>query len=452
MREGLERAGRRTFNVGVISLGCDKNRVNTEKMLYRVRMFGHNIVNDIKLVDVVIINTCAFLQSSRQEAVEAALEAWRDSGQKPIIMTGCLPQRFIGEFFDTFTEVCGFLGTGDYDRINEAIEAAARGERFNWVKSCHSQSEEVGRVLTTAGHYAYLMIADGCSNRCTYCLIPQIRGKYRSFKMESILREARQLLEGGARELIIVAQDTTRYGVDLYGRYSLVRLLRELSLLEGMPDEGIRLMYCYPELVTDELIGEIKDNGKIIKYIDIPAQHISDRVLKAMGRPGADRFKGVIQKLRSQIPGISIRNTFMVGFPGESEEDFEQLCDFLKEYKLDNVGFFAYSREKGTPAYNLSGQMHQRTKKRRLDEANFIQQEVYMEYNAEQVGKALKVTCDGFDGEKGMYYGRTYRDAPLCDKLVYFTAHRELKAGGKYSVLVEKGGVYDLYGRALEEV
>lgn len=448
----MERADRRTFNIGVISLGCDKNRVDTEKMLYRVRMFGHNIVNDIKLADVVIVNTCAFLQSSRREAVESALEAWRDSGGKPVIMTGCLPQRFIDEFFHTFTEVSGFLGTGDYDRINEAIEAAMSGERFNWVKSCPAPSEETGRVLTTAGHYAYLMIADGCSNRCTYCLIPQIRGKYRSFKMESILSEARQLIEGGAKELILVAQDTTRYGLDLYGKYSLVRLLKELSKLEGMPDEAIRLMYCYPELVTYELIAEIKDNAKVIKYIDIPAQHISDNVLKGMGRPPAGTFMEAVEKLRREVPEISIRSTFIVGFPGESEEDFGQLLGFLREYRLDNAGFFAYSREKGTPAYNLSGQVHHRTKKRRLDEANFVQQQVYMEYNASQIGKALKVTCDGFDEGKGMYYGRTYRDAPLCDKLVWFTASREHKAGEKCGVIIESSGVYDLYGRALEEV
>lgn len=441
----MERADRRTYNIGVISLGCDKNRVDTEKMLYRVRMYGHNIVNDVKEADAVIVNTCAFLQSSRQEAVEAALEAWRDSGGKPVIMTGCMPQKFIGEFFDAFTEVKGFLGTGDYDRINEAIEAAMSGQRFNWVGSCKADSGETGRVVTT-GHYAYLMIADGCSNRCTYCLIPQIRGKYRSYKTETILAEAGQLIEGGAKEILIVAQDTTRYGKDLYGEYCLVRLLREMSKLEGMPDGAIRLMYCYPELVTDELISEIKDNPKIIKYIDIPAQHISDRVLRGMGRPGGAKFRSLVEKLRAQIPGISIRSTFIVGFPGETEEDFEELCDFLRQYRLDNAGFFAYSREKGTPAHDMKGQIHHRTKQRRLKEANFIQQEIYRQENQKLVGKVLEVTCDGLDSEKGMYYGRTYGNAPLCDKLVYFTAGKSVKAVEKCAVLVESCGVYDLYG------
>jgi ribosomal protein S12 methylthiotransferase len=449
----LERADRKTYNIGVISLGCDKNRVDTEKMLYRVKMYGHNIVNDIRHADLVIVNTCAFLQSSRKESIETTLEAWSESGGKPIIMTGCLPQKFIDEFFDTFTEVGGFLGTGDYDRINEAIEAVMRGERVNWVGSCKSPKDETGRVVTTAGHYAFLMIADGCSNRCTYCLIPQIRGRYRSFKMETILDEAKKLLEGGAKELILVAQDTTRYGKDLYGEYSLVTLLRELSKLEGMPDGAIRLMYCYPELVSDELIDEIKRNDKIIKYIDIPAQHISDRVLKGMGRPGADKFKGLIKKLRSEIPRISVRSTFILGFPGESEEDFKELCDFLREFEIDNAGFFAYSREKGTRAHDMDGQVHHSTKKRRLAEANFIQQEIYQRKNARQVGKVIEVTCDGFDEDRKMYYGRTYRDAPLCDKLVYITAKESLKAGDKCGVLIESCGVYDLYGsKAKEEI
>lgn len=446
----MEQAVKKTYNVGVISLGCDKNRVDTEKMLYKIKNYGHNIVNDVTVADVIIVNSCAFLQSSRQETVNTAIDAYKNSNGKPVIMTGCMPQKFIDEFYDTFTEVSGFLGTNDYDRILEVIEIVIQGKRFNGVKTVTNFSDNTNRVLTTDKHYAFLMIADGCNNRCTYCLIPYIRGSYRSYSIEKIVKEAENLVNGGVKELILVAQDVTRYGKDLYGEYSLVKLLKELSKINGLGKNSIRLLYCYPELVNNELIAEIKNNEKIIKYLDIPMQHISDRILKLMGRRSdSKKIKELINFLRSQIEDISIRSTFIVGFPSETEEDFEMLCDFLKEYKIDNAGFFAYSREEGTPSYDFKPQINPKTKQRRLKAVNLIQQDIYFYNNSQQKGNTIDIICDGFDTEKTMYKGRTSKNAPLSDKAVFFTSESPIIFGEHYCVEVNSFDVYDLFGKAV---
>lgn len=434
------------YKIGVISLGCDKNRVDTEKMLYKVKEYGHTITDDILKADIIIVNTCAFLNSSREESVNEVINAKKNSGGKPIIMTGCMPQKFVNELYENFTEVCAFLGTNDYDRINEAISCAANGIRFNGVNSSKSLSFNKGRVISTPKHYAYLMIADGCDNRCTYCLIPYIRGKYRSSAIEDIVAEADLLVKGGVKELILVAQDVTRYGKDLYGSYSIVKLIKGLSQIEGL--FGIRLLYCYPELVTDELIEEIKNNDKVIKYIDIPLQHISDKILKLMGRrTDSQKIKQLIHKLRNEIGGISIRSTFIVGFPGEEQADFEELCGFLKEYKIDNAGFFAYSREKGTPSYSFNNQVNYNTKQKRLKTVNLIQQSNYLQKNRESVNSVLQVICDGYNQEKGMYAGRTAGNAPSVDRCVYFSSDRQISGGELINVAIDSCDVYDLYGR-----
>lgn len=441
----------RTYNIGVISLGCDKNRVDTEKMLHTLKRYGHNITADIDSADIIIINTCAFLNAAREESVYAAISEYNKNKSRPIIMTGCLPQKYIGEIYNTFKEVSGFLGAYDYKNINKAIEHVTAGKRYNGVNTADCFDSQIDRILTTPSHYAYLKIADGCDNHCTYCLIPQIRGSYRSRSIESIVSEAENLAGGGVKEILLVAQDVTRYGIDLYKSYKLAELIKELSKIKALSENSIRLLYCYPELISDELIDEIAHNPKVIKYIDMPLQHISDNVLKRMGRKTTSRqIKNIIEKLRIRVSGISIRSTFMVGFAGECEEDFEKLCSFLNEYKFDNVGFFAYSREQGTPSYNYKGHIHHKTKKKRLDRVNFIQQQIYFESNKQEIGKTVSVVCDGYSDTNKKYYGRTYKNAPVIDKAVYFDSDGEAISGNNYNIVIENCDVFDLYGKATQ--
>ena len=328
--------------VGVISLGCDKNRVDTEKMLSIIG--AKRLTNDLDEAEIVVVNSCAFLESARKEALDTIFECdgYRKNGKlEKIVMTGCMPQKFVNDMFDELTEVDVFLGTNDYDLLPEAIEEAYKGNRVNYVGREKKVFERKDRVITTPLHYAYLKIADGCNNRCTYCLIPSIRGKYRSETMEDLVKEAEGL--GDIAELILVAQDITRYGEDLYGKPCLCELIRKLSALGNIG--SIRLLYCYPDVIGDELIEEIASNDKVIKYIDIPLQHADDSVLKRMNRKGTRaEYLALIGKLREKIPGIAIRSTFIAGFPGETEENFRNLVSFLKEAKLGNAGFFAYSR------------------------------------------------------------------------------------------------------------
>ncbi len=430
---------------GVISLGCDKNRVDTEKLIAMIKERGFTLVNELLEANVLIINTCAFLSSAREEAIQTVLECaeYKSAGVlEKIVVTGCLPQKFISDLFDGLTEADVFLGINDYEKIFEALEKSYTQGRQNFV-GCGADGFHTGRVLTTDPHYAYLKIADGCYNHCTYCLIPKIRGKYRSYPMEQLLKEAEEL--GELSELILVAQDTTRYGEDLYGENRFVELLQRLSRLDNI--RSIRLLYCYPEMITDELIEELATNDKLIKYLDIPLQHSENRVLKLMNRRGKrEDYLALFKKLRERIPSIAIRSTFICGFPTETEEEFERMQDFIKEARLLNCGFFAYSKEPDTGAARMKPQIHHATKRRRVNALYALQRQISAELLKEFLGKRIEVLCDGIDYEKGCFVGRAYWSAPDVDGKVYFNA-AEAMQGETYSVLIETADSYDVYGK-----
>lgn len=429
---------------GIISLGCDKNRVDSEKLLAIIKERGCEVISDLENVHVLVINTCAFLNSSRKEAIETVIEcaAYKNANLEKIVVTGCLPQKFINETFNALTEADVFLGTEDYGKFFDALEKSYSGERVNFV-NCGQDGYNTRRVLTTPQHYAYLKIADGCNNRCTYCLIPKIRGKYVSYPMENLLKEAEEL--GDVSELIIVAQDITRYGIDLYGQKKLKEFLQKVTTLVNI--NSVRLLYCYPDMLDDGLIEEIRDNPKIIKYVDIPLQHSEDRILKLMNRPlGRETYLELINKLRREIPDIAIRSTFIAGFPSESESDFEGLCGFLREARLDNCGFFAYSREPDTPAYKLKEQVPYGIKRKRVKKLYEIQKGISADKLKKYVGKTLEVLCDGIDYDKNCFVGRAYFQAPDIDGVVYFNSYSAAQ-GERYKVKIEKTDSYDLYGR-----
>lgn len=429
---------------GVISLGCDKNRVDSEKLIARIKEYGCKLTNELDKANVLVVNTCAFLESARQEGIETILEcAQEKSGAlEKIVVCGCLPQRFIDEIFQPLVEADVFLGIDDYDKLFEALEASyASGERQNYV-GVGKDEFRTERVLTTDPHVAYLKIADGCYNHCTYCLIPQIRGKYRSYPMEKLLAEASAL--GEISELVIVAQDTTRYGEDLYGENKLVELLRKLSELNNI--RSIRLLYCYPDVIGDELIDEIKRNDKIVKYLDIPLQHSETRVLKLMNRKGTrEEYLALFKKLRAAIPEIAVRSTFITGFPTETEEEFERMRDFIREAKLFNCGFFAYSREPSTAAARLKGQIHHSTKKRREKRLYETQKEVSEQILQGFVSRTVDVLCDGIDYENERFVGRGYMSAPEIDGKIYFHAKNAVQ-GERYKVIIKDADAYDMFG------
>ncbi len=432
--------------VGVISLGCDKNRVDTEKMLAHIKQ-KHELVDDIECAEIIVINTCAFLESAREEAISeifSANEYKKQGSAKKIIVTGCLPQKFIGELYDELVEVDAFLGVSDYDNILQVIDRVCAGERVNAVGAPRGECGKE-RVLTTST-YAYLKVADGCSNHCTYCLIPYIRGKYRSVPTQDLMEEVKGL--GKVKELILVAQDTARYGLDLPEKTNLSELIRKITALDSVG--AVRLMYCYPENLTDELIAEIKNNDKVIKYIDIPLQHADDKVLKLMNRKGTGAgYLELINKLKKEIPDIAIRSTFITGFPQESEDAFNNLVDFIKKAKLFNAGFFAYSREEGTPAYRLDGQIDEKIKQKRLKKLYSVQQKVVQKNNEQFIDKVLTVTAEGFDQNEMVYFGRAYFNAPDIDGKVYFFSADEVEKGVSYQVKITQITGYDLYGERL---
>lgn len=431
------------FNVGVISLGCDKNRVDTEKMLAKIKE-KHNVTGDIEKADIIIVNTCAFLNSSRKESVEeilAAAEYKKSGSAKKLIVTGCLPQKFLKDTEKGFPEADAFLGVSDYEKINDVIDRITAGER---VIEVGAPREEPGkkRLLTTDG-YAFLKVADGCDNHCTYCLIPKIRGKYRSVPEEDLLEEAASL--GNVKELVLVAQDTAAYGKDLSPEKTLTELIRKLSALTNV--FGIRLLYCYPENITEELIHEMSVNAKVIRYIDIPLQHASDAVLKRMNRKGTGAgYLELIEKLRREVPGIAIRSTFITGFPGESEADFDTLVKFLEKAQLEAAGFFKYSREKDTPADKLDGHLPERVKTARLKKLYSVQKKIVAAKNKALVGKTFNVLAEGFDDNAFVYYGRAYFMAPEVDGKVYFFSDEEVEYGEYYRIKITKSSGYDLYG------
>lgn len=429
---------------GIISLGCDKNRVDAEKLLARIRSRGCEITNDIEEAQVLIVNTCSFLADARKEAIETILDCSAHKGGKleKLVVTGCLPQKFIDEIYGELTEADVFLGTNDYDRFFDALDEAYKNGRSNFT---HTGIDKFlcDRVVTTPLHYAYLKIADGCNNKCTYCLIPKIRGAYVSYPMEQLIEEAKRL--GDIAELILVAQDVTRYGTDLYGRKALTGLIQKLTALENVG--SVRLLYCYPEMIDDELIAEIRENPKVIKYLDIPLQHSEDRILRLMNRRGTrNSYLELIQKLRQQIPGIAIRSTFICGFPTETEEESDALARFLEEARLDNCGFFAYSREEDTPAYKLKGQVLARIKRARVKKLYAVQRRISEEKLKNCVGKRIKVLCDGICEDGSGFYGRAYFSAPDIDGKVFFNAPYA-EQGRYYDVLISDFDSYNLFGK-----
>ena len=435
------------IRVGVISLGCDKNRVDTEKMLAKIAE-KHRLVGDIAKADVAVINTCAFLRSAREEAVAEVLSAAQEKKNgrlKKIIVTGCLPQKYSSELFGNLTEADAFLGVSDYVNINDVIDGLFDTDaRINAVENPRCD-DLIKRKLTTFG-YAYLKIADGCSNRCTYCLIPKIRGKYRSVPKDRLIQEVKDM--GDVGELILVAQDTARYGEDLSPKTTLTQLIRELSALSGV--RGIRLLYCYPENVTDELINEFKCNPKLIKYIDIPLQHADDRILKLMNRKGTgEEYLRLIERLKREIPNIAIRSTFIAGFPTETEENFNTLVEFIKKAKLFNAGFFKYSREEDTAAYNLPEQVKESVKTKRVKKLYSVQKKVVREIGKTLVGKIYKVFAEGFDKDGICYFGRAYFNAPDIDGKIYFFSDKEVEKGKFYNVKIIQADGYDLIGERI---
>ena len=432
----------------LISLGCDKNRVDGERLLGEIAAHGCPITTDLYKAQVLIVNTCAFLTAAREEAILSVLEGSRlkEEGKlEKLVVTGCLPQGYEEEVFPALTEADVFLGTADAKELFPALERAYAGERVSSVGSATRIPAENGkllpRVLSTPDHYKFLKISEGCSNHCTYCLIPSIRGKYLSYPMEALIEEAKGL--GRTEELILVAQDITRYGEDT-GENKLVPLLKKLSELDNICH--IRLLYCYPEKIGEELIAEIRDNPKILKYLDVPLQHAEDRVLKLMGRRGTRaEYLALFARLRAQIPGIALRTTFISGFPTETEEEHKSLLAFLREAKFMNCGCFAYSREPNTSAYKLKGQVHHATKQRRVKELYAVQREISRANLEAFVGKTLNVLCDGIDPERSCFVGRAYFQAPDIDGVVYFTAD-EAKEGQIYPVSIDRTEEYDLFG------
>ncbi|MBE6934672.1 MAG: 30S ribosomal protein S12 methylthiotransferase RimO [Ruminococcaceae bacterium] len=440
-------------NIGFISLGCAKNQVDCERMMYRVQEAGHTVKADIVGSDVVVINTCGFIDSAQSEAIEfilqtAALKAEGHVGK--ILVTGCLSQRYQDEILELMPEVDGILGTGSYTEIVPAIESLLNEETVRDFGSIDAPEQETGRILTTPEHYAYIKIAEGCDNRCAYCIIPYLRGKFRSRQMDDVLYEARLLADSGVKELIVVAQDTSRYGTDFPEHKRLLpELLRELCKIDGF--HWIRIHYVYPDEIDDALIDVMAEEPKIVKYLDIPIQHCNSKILKLMNRRGDGPFlKALFEKLRSRIPGIVLRTSIITGLPGEGEEEFAELCEFLKELRLERVGAFPFSPEEGTPAAEMSF-VDASVAQERAQMVESIQSRIMDDYAQAMMGKALEVLVDGYDEEYEQYFGRTYADSPEIDGRVWLASQDDLSEGT--FVTVQIGGVVDgeLSGFVLEE-
>jgi len=433
--------------VALISLGCPKNLVNSEQMLYLLCDAGMEPVGEPSQADAVVINTCGFIESAKSEAIDAIIsmgELKNSGALKAIVVTGCLSQRYQDEILKELPEIDAVLGTGSYDSIVEAVKTALKGKGICRFESIDAPITETGRIVSTGPGWAYLRIAEGCSNRCAYCVIPSIRGKYRSRKMEDIVEEAQALVETGNRELIIVAQDVTRYGTDLYGKRSLTELLRKLCQIDGL--HWIRLHYLYPDQMDDELIDFIAGEEKVLNYFDIPIQHINDGILRRMNRrgTGAD-IKELFGKIREKIPGAVIRTSLITGLPGESDAEFEELCTFLREYKLERAGVFAFSPEEGTPAAEMEDRCDGDEAVRRQELVSELQADIMEEWSRGFLGKTVEVLCEGYDEETGLQFGRSWADSPDIDGLVLFTG--DCPAGSFAKVLIEEIQDGEWYGR-----
>ena len=440
-------------NIGFISLGCAKNQVDCERMMYRVREAGHNVQEDVAGCDVVVINTCGFIDSAKAEAIDYILAAAAMKQQGlvgKILVTGCLSQRYQQEIFQEMPEVDGILGTGSYTQIVPAIEAQLDGNTVSDFGSIDAPEEETGRVLTTPEHYAFLKIAEGCDNHCAYCIIPKLRGKFRSRPMDDILYEARLLADAGVKELIVVAQDTSRYGTDLPGHKRLLpQLLTQLCQIEGI--HWVRVHYVYPDEIDDDFIDVMANEPKLVKYLDIPIQHCNSHILKLMNRRGDGPFLlELIEKLRSRIPGLVIRTSLITGLPGEGEAEFEELCQFLRQVRLERVGAFPFSPEEGTEAAKMDF-VDSDTAMERAQMVEMIQSAIMDDYNAALQGKTLEVLVDGYDEEQEQFFGRTYADSPDIDGRVWLASEEPLREGSFVTVKIDGCVDGDLTGYVLEE-
>ncbi len=440
-------------NIGFISLGCAKNQVDCERMMYRVQEAGHTVCPGIVGCDVVVINTCGFIDSAKSEAIDfilqtAALKAEGQVGK--ILVTGCLSQRYQDEIMAEMPEVDGVLGTGSYTQIVPAIEALLGDETVSDFGSIDAPEQETGRILTTPEHYAYIKIAEGCDNRCAYCIIPYLRGKFRSRQLDDVLYEARLLADSGVKELIVVAQDTSRYGTDLPGHLRLLpELLRQLCHIDGF--KWIRVHYVYPDEIDDELIEVMATEPKIVKYLDIPIQHCNSKILKLMNRRGDGEFlRALFAKLRARIPGLVLRTSVITGLPGEGEEEFEELCHFLKEQRLERVGAFAFSPEEGTPAAEME-HVDAETALHRAQMIETIQSAIMDDYANSMIGRTLDVLVDGYDEEFRQYYGRTFADSPDIDGRVWIACDEDLSEGDFIKVEIDGLIDGDLSGFVVEE-
>ncbi|WP_244835477.1 30S ribosomal protein S12 methylthiotransferase RimO [Clostridium sp. BJN0001] len=437
------------IKVGLISLGCDKNRIDSEIILARVNSL-FDITSDPKEAEVIIINTCGFIESAKQESIDTILEMaqHKKNGKcKLLVATGCLIQRYGNELLELIPEIDMMFGVNDYQKIalkiSEKLNKDSLEDKQEMISYSDQNINEGDRILTTSGKTAYIRIAEGCNNFCTYCIIPKIRGRFRSRKMENIIKEAEELAQNGIKELILIAQDTVMYGTDLYNKKSLHILIEKLSQIEGI--EIIRLLYCYPEEIYEDLIDEIAKNDKVAKYIDIPIQHISNHVLKLMGRKTTkEQIMDTIKKLRKKVPNIVIRTTFIVGFPNETEEDFKEIITFLNEFKLDKVGVFRYSQEEDTAAARMSGQIEENVKFSREKILMEVQKKISKDINASKIGKVYRVLTEGFDGE--YYYGRSYEMAPDIDGNILFKSEKNIENGTFVNIKVVQNLDYDLLG------
>ena len=439
--------------IGFVSLGCSKNLVDTEVMLRRLHEAGYEITPDETEADVIVVNTCGFIESAKQESIDNILDlAWLKEHRslKGIIATGCLVERYREQVLAEMPEVDALVGVGSLSRIAEAADAVLAGERgFSAFDDKETSPLGGERVLTTPPYTAYLKIAEGCDNRCTYCAIPLIRGKFRSRPIEDIVEEAKDLAALGVKELNLIAQDTSRYGLDLYGEYHLADLVRAICRETDVP--WIRLLYCYPDKITDDLVNELATNPRLLKYMDVPIQHISDPILAAMNRHGdGTTIRDAVRRLRDRVPGITLRSTAIVGFPGETEEQFEELCAFIKEAKFDRFGAFPYSAEEGTPAAELPGQIDEQIKQDRYDILMATQLPISEALNEEKIGRRITVLCEGFDPVAESHFGRSAADAPDIDGKVYFSAPRRVAEGEFVTVKITEAMDYDLIGEAEE--
>ena len=445
------------MKIGFISLGCPKNQLDTEVMLHELMSAGYEITPDETEADIVVINTCGFIESAKKEAIDNILDvAWLKENRslRAIVVTGCLAERYREEIFEELPEVDALLGVGSIHNIVEAVESVQKRlknkKHPKYASFEDKNTVELGgdRVLTTPEYYSYLKIGEGCDNCCTYCAIPSIRGRFRSRPMEDLIAEAKDLEALGVRELNIVAQDVTRYGQDLYGDYKLHELLHRITEETSIP--WIRLLYCYPDKVTDELIAEIRDNDRILKYIDMPLQHISDPILKRMNRHGdSAMIREVIGKLRREIPDLTLRTTFIVGFPGETEQDFEELCRFVEETRFEHMGVFPYSAEEGTAAAAMPDQIDEQLKQDRADILMKAQMQINAEQNEKKVGSVVRVLVEDFDPVSEAHFGRSAADAPEIDGKVYFKAEQRVAPGSMIDVKIRDVLDYDLYGRGI---